>query len=41
MPSSIIEGRRKLDFGKELAESGWYHRMNFPDGEVTENRLIG
>src|SRR4051812_30470281 len=36
MSDSIIEARRKLNFEKELAASGWYHSMSFPDGEVIE-----
>jgi tRNA (mo5U34)-methyltransferase len=27
-----IEQRRKLDFSGELAEKGWYHSFEFPDG---------
>lgn len=34
--SPILDDRRKLDFGKELAESGWYHSMDFPDGQIIE-----
>jgi len=36
MSVSIIEDRRKLDFARELASFGWYHSMNFPDGEIIE-----
>lgn len=38
-PRSVLEDRRKLDFAKELVASGWYHSMNFPDGEVIEGYM--
>ncbi len=29
-----FESRRALDFGAELSRAGWYHSMDFEDGEV-------
>jgi tRNA (mo5U34)-methyltransferase len=34
--SRAIEDRRRIDFAKELAEKGWYHTFQLPDGTVVE-----
>lgn len=40
MSDSVLEDRRKLDFSKRLAAvSGWYHSMEFPDGEHIEGYI--
>ncbi|MCW5980214.1 MAG: DUF1698 domain-containing protein [Bryobacteraceae bacterium] len=32
----VAQARRELDFSKELAEKGWYHSFELPDGTVIE-----
>jgi len=29
---SVLEARKRIDFAKELAEKGWYHSFELPDG---------
>ena len=31
--------RRRRNFGKELAQKGWYHSIEFPDGSVTDGLI--
>ncbi len=35
-PTSIRQARRAQDHSKELAEKGWYHSFELPDGTVIE-----
>ena len=34
--SAAEEARRRIDFSKELAEKGWYHTFELPDGTLVE-----
>ena len=36
MAMRTIDDRRAVDFSKELAEKGWYHTFELPDGTVIE-----
>ncbi len=31
--------KRRRNFGKELAQKGWYHSIEFPDGSVTDGLI--
>ncbi len=31
--------RRRLNFGRELAQKGWYHSIELPDGTVTDGLI--
>ena len=34
-----FEARRRLNFGKELLQKGWYHSIELPDGTVTDGLI--
>ncbi len=36
---NAIEQRRKLDFSRELAEKGWYHSFELPDGTLIHGAM--
>src|SRR5260370_34868471 len=36
---NAIQQRRKLDFSRELAEKGWYHSFELPDGTLIHGAM--
>ena len=39
MSDEIFLARRRLNFGKELAQKGWYHSIDLLDGTVTDGLI--